>query len=74
MYPNMQTKELQVDDKTVLTDSEGYIVHMDDWSEGFVTAQADLENLALTDEHWQVVLFCVTITNSMVCNVKYVKW
>ena len=57
MYPNMQVKELQVNEKTVSTDSEGYIVNMDEWSEGFVKAQALQENLELTEEHWEVVKF-----------------
>ena len=57
MYPNMQTKELPVKDKIVLTDSEGYIVNMDEWSEDFVQAQAEQEGLNLTDEHWDVVKF-----------------
>lgn len=57
MYPNMQIRELQVNDKIVLTDSEGYIVNMDDWSEDFVRAQAEREGLVLTDEHWEVVMF-----------------
>ena len=57
MYPNMQTKELQVNDKIVLTDSEGYIVNMEDWSEAFVIAQAMREGLELTEEHWEVVQF-----------------
>ena len=57
MYPNMQTKELQVNDKIVLTDSEGYIVNMEDWSEAFVIAQAMMEGLELTEEHWEVVQF-----------------
>ena len=57
MYPNMQTKELIVDGQTVLTDSEGYIVQLDQWSEAFVQAQAATEDLILTDEHWQVVKF-----------------
>ncbi len=57
MYPNMQTKELKVDDKIILTDSEGYIVNMDDWTDAFVIAQAEREQLELTEEHWQVVYF-----------------
>lgn len=57
MYPNMQTKELQVNDKIVLTDSEGYIVNMADWSKDFVIAQAKREGLELTNEHWEVVQF-----------------
>jgi len=57
MYPNMQTRELNVNGRTVLTDSEGYIVHLDDWSENFVYAQAEAEGLDLTDEHWEVIHF-----------------
>ena len=57
MYPNMQTKALEVNGQIVLTDSEGYIVNLDQWSEEFVCAQAQAEGLELTDEHWQVVMF-----------------
>lgn len=57
MYPNMQIKKLEVDGKEVLTDGEGYIVHLDEWSEGFVEAQAAQEALPLTAEHWEVVRF-----------------
>ena len=57
MYPNMQTKLLDVNGKQVLTDGEGYIVHLNDWSEDFVTAQAMAEGLQLTDEHWEVIRF-----------------
>ena len=57
MYANMQTKELNVKGKTILTCSEGYIVNMDEWSEDFVIAQATAENLELTDEVWDVVFY-----------------
>lgn len=57
MYPNMQTKQLDVNGKMILTDSEGYIVDLDQWSEEFVRAQAAAEKLLLTDEHWQVLHF-----------------
>ncbi len=56
-YRNMQTKELIVNGEIVLTDSEGYIVDSDDWSTDFVTALAQVENLKLTDEHYEVVKF-----------------
>jgi len=56
-YRNMQTKELNVNGSIVLTDSEGYIVNTDDWSEDFVIALASSENLDLTDEHLEVVTF-----------------
>ncbi|MDH5426278.1 MAG: TusE/DsrC/DsvC family sulfur relay protein [Gammaproteobacteria bacterium] len=57
MYPNMQTKELKVNGKIVLTCSEGYIVHQEQWSEDFVRAQAAAEKLELTDEVWEVVFY-----------------
>jgi tRNA 2-thiouridine synthesizing protein E len=51
------TKALLVDGKEVLTDPEGYILDMEQWSEGFAIAQAEREGLTLTDEHWQVIRF-----------------
>lgn len=57
MYPNMQIRTVIVDGKEVRTCSEGYIVVQDEWSEGFVHAQAEVEGLVLTDEHWDVVRF-----------------
>lgn len=57
MYQNMQTRELNVNGKTILTDSEGYIVNLDEWSESFVSAQAGAEGLELTKEHWEVIFF-----------------
>ncbi len=57
MYPNMQTRTLIVKGKEVLTDSEGYIVYLDHWTEDFIAAQAEAEGLLLTDEHREVVDF-----------------
>ena len=57
MYPNMQTRQLEVNGKKVLTDGEGYIVYLDQWSEEFAQAQAETEGLLLTSEHWDVICF-----------------
>ena len=57
MYPNMQIKTLLVDGEEIKTDSEGYIVNLDQWSEGFVLSQAQVEGLMLTDENWEVIRF-----------------
>jgi tRNA 2-thiouridine synthesizing protein E len=51
------TKKLIVDGQEVLTDPEGYILNMDEWSEGFAIAQAAAEGLTLTDEHWEVIKY-----------------
>lgn len=56
-YPDMQTRSLPVNGHEVLTDSEGYLVDLGDWSEDFVRAEAAYENLELTDEVWQIIRF-----------------
>jgi tRNA 2-thiouridine synthesizing protein E len=50
-------QELKVGERTVLIDQEGYIQDMDEWSDDFVRALAAHENLALTDEHWDVIRY-----------------
>jgi len=57
MYPNMKIKTVMVGDKEIQTCGEGYIVNRNEWSEGFVAAQAEAEGLELTEEHWDVVRF-----------------
>lgn len=56
-YDNMQTRRLKVAGHEILTDSEGYLVDLGDWSEGFVQAQAEVEGLSLGAEHWEVIRF-----------------
>ncbi len=38
-------------------DAEGYLVEPGDWSEDVALALAQGENIAMTDEHWDVVRF-----------------
>jgi tRNA 2-thiouridine synthesizing protein E len=54
-YPDMTTRGVKVGDREVLTDGEGYLVDPRDWSEEFARAEAALEGLALTAEHWEVI-------------------
>lgn len=56
-YPNMQIRKLRINGHEIETDSEGYLVNLGDWSEAFVRAQAESENLPLTDEIWEVIRF-----------------
>ena len=42
---------------SVMTDSEGYLLNLDDWSEDFARALARQEGLELTDEHWEVIRY-----------------
>lgn len=48
---------VMVDGRFIATDSEGYLLDLGDWSEGFVLAQARREGLSLTPRHWQVIHF-----------------
>lgn len=54
------TRTLHVDGRDVLTDPEGYILNMDEWSEGYAIALAAQEGLKLGDEHWDVIHFIRT--------------
>ena len=51
------TRKVVVNGREILTDPEGYILDMDEWSEAFAIARAEQEGLTLTDEHWEVVRF-----------------
>lgn len=51
------TLALEVNGRTVLTDQEGYIQNMAEWSEDFAEVLAKHEGLVLTDEHWEVIDF-----------------
>ena len=46
----------RVDGRRIATDSEGYLVDRDDWSEDFARALARHEG-PLTAEHWEVIRF-----------------
>ena len=48
---------VMVEGRPVATDSEGYLLDLNDWSEAFVQALAQQEDLVLTDKHWEVVHF-----------------
>lgn len=50
-------KALEVNGRQILTDAEGYIVNIDEWSEAFAIALAAEEGLELTEEHWEVILY-----------------
>ncbi len=55
--PDMTTRSVEIDRRTILTDSEGYLLNLADWSEEFARAQATFEGLKLTAEHWEVIRF-----------------
>ena len=52
-----KTGAVRVDGHEVLTDSEGYIQDMSEWSEGFAEALAEQEGLVLSERHWDVIRY-----------------
>ena len=51
------TRHLEVEGKAVETDTEGYLLHGEQWSEAFAQVLARQEGLALTPAHWEVIHF-----------------
>jgi tRNA 2-thiouridine synthesizing protein E len=43
--------------RCIPTDTEGYLLDLQDWSEDFARALAREEGLTLTPEHWAVIRF-----------------
>ena len=56
-YSTAPQRSLRVGAREILLDSEGYLCHLDDWSEEFAAALAKEEGLALAGEHWEVIRF-----------------
>lgn len=48
---------VMVNGERVELNVEGYIQDLDDWSEDYVRAVAEKEELELTDEHWEVIRY-----------------
>ena len=50
-------QRLDVEGRKIETDSEGYLVNRDQWSEAFARALAEREGIELTPQHWEVIRF-----------------
>jgi TusE/DsrC/DsvC family sulfur relay protein len=46
---------LEFEGKTIETNPAGYLLNVDDWSEGLTTHLAAAENIELTDRHWDLI-------------------
>lgn len=47
----------EVEGRTVETDANGYLVDLNDWSDAVAAHIAAIEELDLTDRHWDVIRF-----------------
>ena len=48
---------INVGDKTLETDEEGYLVNLADWDEDVANEIAKVENVEMSENHWEVVNF-----------------
>ena len=48
---------LEVDDKIIQTDDQGFVIDPEEWDKTVAEAIARQEGLELTDEHWKVISF-----------------
>jgi len=49
------TRRLQVDQRNIVLDSEGYLKTLADWNENVAEQLAQLEGIELNAQHWEVV-------------------
>lgn len=54
---NHSAMTLSINGRVIKTDKEGYLLNSDDWNLEVATEIANIEQLQMTDEHWQVVHF-----------------
>jgi dissimilatory sulfite reductase related protein len=48
---------IEVNGKIYETDEEGYLVNLSDWNEDVANHLAEVENLPLSENHWEVINF-----------------
>lgn len=48
-------RSIQVEDREIALDKEGYLRALDDWSPAVAEQLATAEGIELTEEHWQVI-------------------
>ncbi|EQD37811.1 DsrC-like protein [mine drainage metagenome] len=51
------TAAVAIKDSEVAVDEEGYLVNLADWNEEVANAMAAEDNIALTENHWEVINF-----------------
>jgi tRNA 2-thiouridine synthesizing protein E len=48
---------LTINGRTLETTGQGFLVNRLDWDEEVATHLAQLENIKLTEQHWEIILF-----------------
>ena len=53
--PSPAVSEVIVDNLPVATDEDGYLANRSDWSPRVAETMAELDEVTLTDNHWEVI-------------------
>jgi tRNA 2-thiouridine synthesizing protein E len=53
----MNDNMIEFEAKQYPTDKHGYLLNLDDWNEAVAEHIAELENITMSDNHWEVVRF-----------------
>lgn len=48
---------LMIDGRAIATDQQGYLCHLEDWSETVAQQLASQEGIELSEAHWEVIHF-----------------
>ncbi len=48
---------IELDGRVLETDEEGYLQHLEDWSENVAAYMARCDGIELTEFHWEVITF-----------------
>jgi len=47
--------QIEINGKSIETDSQGYLVNLSDWSEELANLLAEKDELKLTEAHWEII-------------------
>ncbi len=48
---------MEIIDLTLAMNDQGFLLNQADWNENIAMRLAELNNIQLTDEHWEIILF-----------------
>jgi tRNA 2-thiouridine synthesizing protein E len=49
--------QIEFEGKQIEVDDDGYVINLDDWTEGLAQFLADQDDIKLSEEHWEIINF-----------------
>ena len=59
---------LEVNGRNVETDVQGFLQHLNEWSEEFALDQAEKDGLKLYNDHWELIYYFRDYHEEKMCN------